>query len=324
MKDNKRFNPYYKSRNLESQKELMSFRIPYELKRDLEKYFKETNQSRTDGMNNLIYDFLNSHCFERKSFAFGIYIMALKPFDLTIDDLVILGIQDGYQTMNDDVFNADAILNEDAESFEHLITKPNKVEYLEYDHIGLNNLKNVAFNNYNIYFDNFTINFDLFQNKKEYIENGDPKSFIGFLEKKYAVDLDETFFVNLTINNYLDIKADGMFKATAMERDDSHHKGLNVIVDGHGKEYYIIYDWIYTNDHFRNNISIQNFEFISREQFFEVIENSTNLKLKNYVKSFDDFADVHVIHLESRIDIIDSQIKDLERQKRELESKLNE
>ena len=324
MKDNKRFNPYYKSRNLENQKELMSFRIPYELKRDLEKYFKETNQSRTDGMNNLIYDFLNSHCFERKSFAFGIYIMALKPFDLTIDDLVILGIQDGYQTMNDDVFNADAILNEDAESFEHLITKPSKVEYLEYDHIGLNNLKNVAFNNYNIYFDNFTINFDLFQNKKEYIENGDPKSFIGFLEKKYDVDLDETFFVNLTINNYLDIKADGMFKATAMERDDSHHKGLNVIVDGHGKEYYIIYDWIYTNDHFRNNISIQNFEFISREQFFEVIENSTNLKLKNYVKSFDDFADVHVIHLESRIDIIDSQIRDLERQKRELESKLNE
>ena len=152
-KETKRFNPYYKARNIEDNKELMSFRIPNDLKKDLEKYFKETNQSRTDGMNNLIYDFLNSHCFERKSFAFGIYIMALKPFDLKIDDLVILGIQDGYQTLNHEFFNADAILNEDAEDFSHFITKPNKNEYLEYDHIGLNNLKDVAFNNYNFYFD---------------------------------------------------------------------------------------------------------------------------------------------------------------------------
>ena len=324
MKETKRFNPYYKARNLDDNKELMSFRIPNDLKKDLEKYFKETNQSRTDGMNKLIYDFLNSHCFERKSFAFGIYIMAFKPFDFVIDDLVILGIQDGYRTWNDDQFNVDAVMNENAESFRQFITKPNKTEYLEYEHIQLNTLKDAVMTNYNALFDDLTINFELFPNKKEYVENADPKSLIKYLENKYDVDLNETFFVNLTVNNYLDVKADGMFKANAMESDDAHHKGINVIVDGHGKEYYAIYDWILTNGSFYNKISISNFEFISRKEFFEVIENSTNLKLKNYIKSFDDFHDVKNVHVQSRIDSINDSIRKLEKEKSELESMLDD
>ena len=148
---------------------------------------------------------------------------------------------------------------------------------------------------------------------------------MDYIEKEFEIDMDETFFVNLTVNNYLDIKADGMFKAESMESDSRHHKGINVIVDGHGQEHYAIYDWILISDMtFYHRVQITDFQFISREQFFEVIENSTNLKLKNYVKSFDDFADVQDVHVKERIESIESKIRELERQKRELESKLNE
>lgn len=321
-KERKRFNPYYKARNIEDNKELMSFRIPNDLKKDLEKYFKESNQSRTDGMNKLIYDFLNTHCFERKSFAYGIYIMALKPFDFNLDDLICLGIQDGYATMDSEQFNADAILNEDAESFTHFTS--NKYEYLEYDSVMPNTLKHNVFIDNNLLYDSFIINYQLFENPKSFRENIDPKSFVEYVEKAFDVDMDETYFINLTLNNYLDIKADGMFKAKAFENDSRHHKGLNVIVDGHGKEYYVIYDWILISDmNFYHRVQITDFQFISREQFYEVIENSTNQKLKNYIKSFDDFADVQEIEIQDRIDSIESKIRDLERQKKDLESMLD-
>lgn len=314
-----RFNPYYKYRKLDN-KELISFRMPNDIKEDIEQYFRDNNQSKTDGFNQLIYDFLNSHCFERKKFSFGMFLMMKKDHDLNPDDFICLGIQDGYNTSKrlNETHNVDSIWNSDMELHGN--------SYVDYEMIRPNDLKDNLFDNkerINILFEHFQINYALFDTTKDYHECNTPSKFVSYVESKYDVDMDETFYVNLTLNNYLDVKSDGLYKCELGEKNEDHHKGIGIIVDADGKQYYITYEWHLMFDSPFNPVMIENFDFHETDEFAAIIHKSSNKKLQNYFKYESDFK-VYISNDEilENIRMIDENIARLKSAKKEYEDLL--
>ena len=132
--------------------------------------------------------------------------------------------------------------------------------------------------------------------------------------------MDETFVVALRMNNFLDEKSGGTYKGLEQGRMKHHHKGVGILVDADDKQYYVIYDWlIHTQTDESWYVSIPHFEFYEKDEWFEIIGNSTNQKLKNFINKQDEFKQIRKDNVMKEIEDLDKQIKKLQQKKRECE-----
>ena len=317
MTDNKQsFNPYYKHRDLNTEKVNNNHRLPKELKTDLDRYFKDNDMSVTDGMEKIVMEFLNSKCLERKPFNYIMYLIATKDHDLQEDDFKIAGVLDYYGVLKDldeNVINLDEKHNEtdkipDVDGYYVDDEDDDYVDdYLQIMRIEDNDMKAAHFDNF--IFDNFH------QNARWIYGVNEKDAYVDALETFFKSDLDETFLFKIVLNNFLDEKSGGTFKGLAGSKLQDHHRGLAILEDSHGQHYYVSYDWIINirlNERF---VSIQNINFYEKKTWYNLIQTSANQKLKNFIAKQDDFKEIRKDNVMREIAAIDRQIQKLQQKR---------
>lgn len=305
-----KFKPYYKERDLNTKKVAYNFRLPQSIADDMEQYFKDNDILRTDGMQKICLDFLNNNCFERKYFNYNIEFITKKDKDLSQDDFGILGIYDFYrilQTLDGTVLNSDEKSNEEHETND---------DYLDRNKIIPNDFKKQGIDGK---VDDFMFDY-LYQNHHDGIYDNKTE-FIESWEKKIGKDLDETFCVTLRMNNFLDEKSGGTYKGLDKGRMKHHHKGVGIITDADNENYYVIYDWLIHTETDDESwyVTIPHLEFFEKDEWFDIIMNSTNQKLKNFINKQDEFKQIRKENVMKEIEDIDKQIQKLQEKRDECE-----
>ena len=325
--DDKKFKlkPYYKKRDLEAEKIPFNQRLPKPIVNDLMQFFKDNQWNQTDGMTYLALDFLNNHCLERKEFDYSVLFVLNKDHDLKPDDLTAIGYIDKH-AFKEDYFK--------------MIDEDERQKYIE-----------LSGNDYedNNYFYPMKIHDSSDYFKLPYDFKADEDGFLyfhpydDFLKGKIAKNLDDLFYVlgfefanhekktmpmsnggnlfglkviNLYLNNFLDVKSGGIYKNIVGLKHENFHRGIGVLQGADGL-YYITYVWHIIESPYGNDVGINYMEFHSKEDWFDIVMNSTNADLKDFVLDLDDFIDIGKRDLVKDIEDIDKQILELQKRKKE-------
>ena len=240
--DDKKFQykPYYKSRNLDDKKIPFNQRLPKPIVDDLIKYFNDNDMSQTDGMTHLALEFLNNRCFKRVTFNYIAFFITLKDHDIKSDDLILLGISDGYEIikeMEKAINFGEKTENEDDAG------KPKEMDLTESDYLPIRKIGKLDDSPFllmdgNVGFKQFMFNPNVVD---EIVD--DRQSLFKFLETKYDKPIDEFYFFVFNLNNYLDVKSGGIYKGLSGFKYDDMHQGIQILQDNDGKKYYITYSW---------------------------------------------------------------------------------
>ena len=321
MTNNKQsFNPYYKHRDLNTEKVNNNHRLPKALKTDLDRYFKDNDMSVTDGMEKVVMEFLNSKCLERKPFNYIMYLIAAKDHDLQEDDFKIAGVLDYYGVLKDldeKVINVDEKHNEtdkipDVDAY-YLDDEDDDYvdDYLQATKIEDNDMKSPYFDSF--IFDNFH------QNARWIFGVNEKDAYVDaletFFESFFKADLDETFLFKIVLNNFLDEKSGGTFKGLAGSKLQDHHKGIAILEDKNGQHYYVSYDWFINNSLNERFAVIQDITFYEKKTWYNLIQISANQKLKNFIAKQDDFKEIRKDNVIREISAIVRHIQKLQQKR---------
>lgn len=310
------FKPYYKSRNLDDRKIPFNQRLPKPIVDDLIKYFNDNDMNQTDGMTYLALEFLNNHCFERTSFNYIAFFITFKDYDLKSDDLILLGIFDGYKMIKelDDKINLGE--NRDGENDEDDTGASKEVESPEFDYLTTHKINKL--NEISLVLEEGNVGFKQFSFNPQIVDREevvDKESLFKFLENKYDKPIDEFYYCGFNLNNYLDVKSGGIYKGFGGLKYNNMHKGIQILKDKNGKKYYITYRWHFVNLPLEFYVNIIELHFHSKDEWFGIVTDSTNKKLKNFINKQDDFKEIRKENVLKEIEDIDKKIRELQKRK---------
>ena len=307
MNDKKfHFKPYYKSRKLENAKIPFNQRLPKPIADDLMQFFRDNDMTQTDGMTYIALEFLNNHSFERKIFTYSPLFITFKDHDIKPDDLILLGVLNGYTLMQ---MYEEKIINLDEKTDDENMQQ-NESDYLPISKIEKLKEQEVFFN------DEF--GFNHFHIHHEFDENVDGReSLFKSLESKYDRQIDDFYCFSFQLNNFLDVKSGGLYKALSKLKYDDSHQGIQILQDNDGKKYYVTYLWHLSRLVMDYGVRIFKLDWHSKDELFEIVTDSTNQKLKNFINKQDDFKEIRKDNVLKEIEDIDNQIRKLQERKDE-------
>lgn len=326
MNDKKfELSPYYKQRDLDAEKIPFNQRLPKPIVNDLKQFFKDNQWNQTDGMTYLALHFLNNHCFERKEFLYDVVFVVTKDKDLTAADLTAIGYVDGYARLND----FKQLINYD-ERQKHLDSIPDDVYCPYLCTIPIMDSADY-FKEYDYYFHSDEDGFDFFNKYDDFfhgIQANNLDDLFYTLGFKFADpnkksmpmanggNLHGLKILNLRLNNFLDVKSGGLYKYHVGWKYDDFHKGIGILQDKNDF-YFITYTWHLVGLPFGNGIFIDYMDFHSKEDWFEIVMESTNSDLQDFICDLDDFNHLFVRDVRKDIEDIDNQIQELQKRKKE-------
>lgn len=306
--DDKKFElrPYYKSRNLEDKKIQFNQRFPKPIVDDLKQFFKDNQWNQTDGMTYLALEFLNNHCFERKSFNYTAVFITFKDHELKPDDFMLLGVSDGYGIIKEMQDKINLGEKTDDERMKH---QPES-EYLPIVKINKLDKLMLLLMDGDIGFKQFLFHSHVVDEKMD-----DKKSLFKFLETKYGRSLDDFYCFEFNLNNFLDVKSGGIYKGLSKFKYDDIHQGIQILQDNDGKNYYVTYSWHLVLRPLSIGVQMHNLQWYSKDEFFGIVTDSTNQELKNFINKQDEFKEIRKDNVLKEIEDIDNQIRELQKQK---------
>ena len=328
MNDKKfKLKPYYKKRDLEDEKIPFNQRFPKPIVDDLKQFFKDNQWNQTDGLTYVALDFLNNHCLERKEFDYNVIFVLNKDHDLNPDDLTAIGYVDKYEQFED---------------FKKHIDEDERQNYIELS-------GNAYANNNYLYAIPIQDSSDYFKDPYDFKHDEDGflyfHGYKEFFHERQIKTIDDIFYVlgfefanhekkimpmsnsgnlfglkviSLDLNNFLDVKSGGMYKNMVGFKHENFHRGIGVLQGADGL-YYITYAWHLIESPYGNDVQIKYVEFHSKEDWFEIVMQSTNEDLKDFVLDLDEFKKIGKENVTKELEDINRQIKDLEQRKRECE-----
>ena len=318
-------NPYYKKRDLNTKKIAFNQRFTKPIIDDLMQFFKDNDMNQTDGMTYVALEFLNNHCFERKEFYYDVIFVSRKNKDFTSGDLTAIGYVDGYSQLND----FKKIINYD-ERQRHLESRDDD-SYHPYLFATKIKDSSLYFKNTND-FQSDEDGFDYFHKYDEFFHSRQAKNlddilyilgydFANLDEKTMLMKHDGTLhglkIIKLSLNNLLDVKSGGVYKYHIGWKYENFHKGIGIL-QGDGDDFYFItYTWHIIPSPKGDDVAIDFMDFHSKDEWFEIVMNSTNTDLQDFILDLDDFKDIGKRDLVKDIEDIDKEIQELQKRKKE-------
>ena len=255
-------NPYYKKRALTPLNESsIAFKLPDEVRTDFLDYIELAYPNKNQALNDIVLNFLNNKCIERK--YFNIDVVAICPYDfedIKLNKCLYLSSKDNYfinrikaiKNTSSIILNNEVYLN------------PSKL-------IDLEDYTNMLNNG------NFT------DSKIK------PIDFIYMNEAISDYAYDNEFNVAYSysllyfkVNNFLDEFIDKEFQTP-----NRNHKGIGYYISDYEDLYFYAYEW-----KFKNNFEFELLDIglISENEFKSLILNSSNEDLKKFLKDFKDLS----------------------------------
>lgn len=233
-----------------------SFRLPYSVKRDFDKYLKAFPNTNK-GMLEIIIDVLNSKVFERKYYNIDVVSIFPNAYDEKESKICcFLSSKDNY------LIERERLTNNPSSSISNNKTylNPSKELSLEEFSTMLNN---------NHFTDSGILPIDLI-----YLEEAIQEHILlnDFHFEDYSL-------VMFKVNNYLD-----EFIENEYQLPNGNHKGIGYYIP---KYYdlpsYFVYEWKFNED---LSFELLNIEIIDGDKFKYLIVNSSNDKLNQFLKVF--------------------------------------
>lgn len=248
---------FYKERDLKQEKNSMAFNIPKDVEKDYIKHFKSLKpdliNKKTGKLNNnqillnLVVDYLNMQCLERREFNIEILITIDKNKE---DKIIPLAIRENskYEHRNmKEYFTPVEFIPNSEELFSTYIKGTYFNRYIDPEWI-----------NYEYKYDNCEFYIFLLNNVLDEFKYGQ-------YQIAYDYDKDE--------NNIL--KSRKILVSTQWNSNINQHSGLTIL----NKKEILYYTWEYSSYSHYFNID---FMRINQEEVEVMINNSSNQKLKNY------------------------------------------
>ena len=250
------YKPDSKDYKISSKNHNYSFRLPYSVKKDFDNYLKafpNTNKAMLE----IIIDVLNSKVFERKQYNIDVVSIFPNTYDEEESKIgCFLSVKDNY------LIERERLTNNPSSNISNNKTYLNPSKELSLEE------------------------FSTMLNNKHFTDSGiEPIEFIYLEEAIQEHYLNNDFhfedysLVEFKINNFLDEFIDNEYKLP-----NGNHKGIGYYIP----KYYdvpsfFVYEW-----QFREDLSFElvNVELISEDRFNFFILNSSNDKLRQFLKDF--------------------------------------
>lgn len=313
--------PYYVERDEKTQtgkRKSVRTDVSPEVYQDIEKYimqrdihyFRQTNEhfDRSKFVKELVMDFLNNHAIEQKFFK-SLNAILLLPKTSNPDELnekaQVIGFVKG-----DDITEI-TLLN----IFHGVVDYPLTHNFIytlkdfnEYNYKGFLHYFNVLYK----YDENIFFNID-----KETQQDFDKvKSRLSELYED--IDIDDAYFVMFTLNNYLDVLKDGVYRS---ESSDLEHEGVIILLEDFYQGVFAHIKWSYIQHELSFSLQfddVMNFEIEIKPrlsnpeilQDFKSITKSVSMKEKLILQR--ELVSKEVNYLEGKFEELKRLLKELD------------
>ena len=219
-----------------------------EVYHDIMKYVKQRGEDfdRSMFVKELVMDFLNNHALEQKFFR-NLNAILLLPKNLKPDEVNekarLIGFIDGHDWLEITLANI---------FYGGNVNYPIKYNFMytlrEFDKYNYNNFLHY-FNRLYKYEDNIFFNIDC-ETQQDF-----DKVKARLSELYEDIDIDDAYFVMITLNNYLDVLKDGVYRSKSSEME---HEGVIVLLEDLYEGVYARTLWSYSQGELSLKISFDN------------------------------------------------------------------